>query len=97
MYFNATHILHRLLIQLHNTNWYTLVDINYVASLYPCRFNLVAYNNSVKKWQEKLVPCSSENVAEASEWLAHLRPGGCSCLLDAVKVKNRKKRSGTRE
>ena len=41
----------------------------------------------MKKWQEKLVSCSSENMAEASEWLAHLRPGGCSCLLDAVKVK----------
>ena len=51
------------------------------------RFNLIAYSSCVYEWQEQLVPCSSENVVEAAEWLSQLRPGGCSCLLDALKVR----------
>lgn len=49
-------------------------------------FNMVAYSGTARRWKESIAPCTDENVATAIQWIAQLRPGGCSCLLHALKV-----------
>ena len=52
----------------------------------PYSFNMVTYCSSVRRWKEACVPCTNENVEAAVQWVSLLTPGGCSCLLHALKV-----------
>ena len=47
---------------------------------------MMAYSSSVRKWQETLVPVTSDNVDTAIQWLHELKPDSSSCLLHALKV-----------
>ena len=73
----------------NSTNINTIVThLDCMVSLYGlCRFNLVVYSSSVRVWRDDFASPTEESVGSAVQWLSgEVRPGGCSCLLQALKV-----------
>lgn len=49
-------------------------------------FNIVTYASTATQWREQLSSVSEEHCLEAAQWLQSVKAGGCSCLLEALKV-----------
>ena len=51
-----------------------------------CRFNLVAFSNEIKPWQDALMKASDQSCEDASQWISALHPHGGTATLEALKV-----------
>ncbi len=49
------------------------------------RFNMVAFNNKVYPWRDRLVEVDTFNVNSASEWIASLSAQGSTNTLAAIR------------
>ena len=53
---------------------------------YVCSFNLITYASSVKKWKDNSTVPAKDSLEELKLWLDRIQPGGCSCLLEALRT-----------
>jgi len=49
------------------------------------KFNLVAFSNEIKPWQDALMKASDQSCEDASQWISALHPHGGTATLEALR------------